>query len=67
MQQWGPGQTSGNLPGDATPILVAKGSSSVFQIDAPFLTAGTKTIAVTVWTVGFADAETWTAPGVPKK
>jgi len=48
-------------PGDAKPILVAKGSQAVFETDAHFLPTGTKTIAVTVRTVGFADAETWTA------
>jgi hypothetical protein len=66
LDQRGTSRFGPDSPG-AKPILVAKGSKSVFEINAPFLTAGTKTIAVTVRTVGFADAETWTAPGVPKK
>ncbi len=66
QDQWGTPWHPGSDPGAANPILVAKGSKSVFEINAPFLTKETKTIAIAVRTVRFADAETWTAPGVPK-
>jgi hypothetical protein len=67
QDQWGMPWRADRDPGQPDPILVAKGSRREFEINAPFLTQGTKTIAITVRTVGFADAETWTAPGVPKK
>jgi hypothetical protein len=67
QDQWGTPWRPGKDTGEPNPILVAKGAGSVFDINAPFLTNGTKTIAVTVRTVRFADAETWTAPGGPKK
>jgi len=65
--QWGIPWRPGSEVREAKSIIVAKGSKSVFEVNAPFLKPETKTIAVTVTTVGFADAETWTAPGVPKK
>jgi hypothetical protein len=37
-----------------------------FGRGAENFTQGTKPIAVTVRTVGFADAETWTAPAMKK-
>ncbi len=67
VNQSGTGPSFGSGPGEAKPILVARGAKSAFQVNAPFLTAGTKTIAVTVKTVGFADAETWRPPAAPKK
>jgi hypothetical protein len=67
LDQWETPWHPDRNPGEPNPYLVAKGAKSVFEIHAPFLAKGTKTIAVTVRTVGFADAETWTAPGVPKK
>jgi hypothetical protein len=66
QDQWGTPWRAGRDPGEPNPILVPKGSKREFEIDAPFLTEGTKTIAVTVRTVGFADAETWHAPGLKK-
>jgi hypothetical protein len=66
QDQWGTPRRPGTAAGEPNPILVAKGSKREFEINAPFLTQGTKTIAVAVRTVGFADAETWTAPGLKK-
>jgi hypothetical protein len=66
QDQWGTPWNPGRDPGEPNPILVAKGSKTVFEINPPFLTKGTKTIAVTVRTVGFADAEAWHAPGLKK-
>jgi hypothetical protein len=65
--RWGTPWRAGGQSADSNPILVAKRATFAFEIDAPFLTKGNKTIAVSVRTVGFADAETWTAPSATKK
>ncbi len=67
QDQWGTPWKAGGSPVEPSPILVARGAKSVFEIRAPFLKQGTRTISVTVRTVRFADAETWTAPVVTKK
>jgi hypothetical protein len=54
--------SSARRGGAAKAVLVAKSSKSVIEVNAPFLKDGTQTIAVTVCTVGFADAESWSAP-----
>jgi hypothetical protein len=77
---WESGWRFGTGPPGAKPILLPRGSQSVIGINAPLFPGprpgpvfpgqgkpGTNTIAVTVQTVGFADAETWHAPGLPKK
>jgi hypothetical protein len=66
LDQWGRRSPNMSLA-EANDILVAKGSQATLGISTAFVPQGTKTIAVTVLSVGFADAETWHAPDSPKK